>query len=87
VTNFGAISRTVWPDAWNSRAQWWAPEQASKPITQGGRRDQFMQLVAWHGRPNQLGIANIVDAVDRETFLARSIPPARIVMDFPFRNS
>jgi hypothetical protein len=29
ATNFGTISRTVWPWAWNSRAQWCAPEQAS----------------------------------------------------------
>ena len=29
VTNFGAISSTVWPCRRNSRAQWCAPEQAS----------------------------------------------------------
>jgi hypothetical protein len=36
ATNFGAISRTVWPNATNCRAQWWAPEHASMPITHGG---------------------------------------------------
>ena len=34
---FGAISRTVCPCAWNTRAQWRAPEQASIPITQDGK--------------------------------------------------
>lgn len=36
VMNVGAICRTVWPLAWNSRAWWCAPEQASMPIRQGG---------------------------------------------------
>lgn len=31
ATNFGATSRTVWPSAWNCRAQWCVPEQASTP--------------------------------------------------------
>ena len=37
VTNFGAISSTVWPCRRNSRAQWCAPEQASMPIGHGGK--------------------------------------------------
>ena len=37
ATNFGAISRTLWPKAANCRAQWCAPEHASMPIVHGGR--------------------------------------------------
>ena len=36
MTNLGAIRRTVWLNFWNSRAHWWAPEQASTPMRQGG---------------------------------------------------
>jgi hypothetical protein len=36
VTNFGAISFTVWPHPLNRRAHSCAPEQASNPIKQGG---------------------------------------------------
>lgn len=36
ATDFGGISRTVWPEAINCRAQWGALEQGSMPMLQDG---------------------------------------------------
>ena len=88
VTNLGAIRRTVWPEAWNSRAQWWAPEQAPMPITQGGS-DAISPWSLSRGRAGRTNSALPASFTPwtAKTFLARSIPTVRIAMDFPFRKS
>src|SRR5882757_854555 len=36
LTNLGAIRRGSWPSCRNCRAHSWAPQHASRPMTQGG---------------------------------------------------
>jgi hypothetical protein len=58
LTNFCAISRTVWPWSWNSLAPWWASEHASMPIRQGWQRgDQFQRLAVGDTGTHQSGWA------------------------------
>lgn len=70
VANLVAISLTVWPYCLNSRAQWWAPVQASMPIRHG---------VSWAIRTGNcsretFGLSNValsffLDAVNSEHVL------------------
>lgn len=70
MTNFGAIRRTVWPEAWNSRAQWLSARAGFHADHTGRqRRNQLMQLVARHGWANQLSLASLVYAMDRKNVL------------------
>ena len=67
VTSLGAISRTVWPWAWNSRAQWCAPEHASMPMVHGGSAaTSALSLARATCGLQQLRLAGLVHAVQRE---------------------
>ena len=70
MTNFGAISRTVWPNGANCRAQWCAPEQASMPITHGGSVATSSSSLARGtvGRRSS-GLPALVDAVNGKNIL------------------
>ena len=70
ATNLGAISRTVWPCAANSRAQWCAPEHASMPIVHGGSEAiSSCSLARGNARAHQLGLARLIHAVHGEDVL------------------
>ena len=86
ATNLGAINLTVWPKRLNSLAQWWAPEQASMPIRQGGN----WATISSNCPRTTLGLINTAlplwsTPCKANTFLARSMPTVTIPMDFPFR--
>jgi len=75
ATNLGAISLTVWRKRLNCRAQLWAPEQASRPIRQGGRvagwqvGDDFQQLAANYLGLDKNRLATLVNTMQSEYIL------------------
>ena len=70
------------------RAQWWAPEQASMPMVHDGNAATTPLSLARATLGWRITTAPpALTPCRANTFLARSIPAYRMLMDFPFRAS
>ena len=76
--------RTAWPNLANSRAQWWAPEQASMPIRHGGRFAMSSSSFAGYLGPHQCGFASFVYAIHGKDVLCKVDSNGYDSYDFPF---
>src|SRR5215218_7165891 len=73
-TYWGGISRTSWPRACSSRAQWCAPGQASMPIRQGGSRAKNTATSPRRSRRRRTRWPAASAPCTWKTFLAMSSP-------------